>query len=315
MSNPCEYCGTMEDKGCCQEKCPVCGKEFACYLEECPHCGKSVGLPNVRRAKHPNEKKALQSRYGATIQKAIQKDANAPGTLDKLLLFQKVVEDKGCVVINLGLKVLSNLVVDRQFYGNYYDKQKPLGKYDEKRENVDKCVLGDCVKRIRYAALSLDGKGLTNYGKKGGNCKCNITLKLNKVELTTSLLEKNAFHFEKDCNNGNSIPLGHRASWWYRCELAVIKVADSITANTSAGEFPKLLLTATEEREKDSFIEVHIFGQIGLDMIKAVSGSSNITFDEVSQASKKTKLEKIAKRNLIVIKSTLKRAEKPWQEV
>ena len=51
-------------------------------------------------------------------------------------------------------------------------------------------------------------------------------------------------------------------------------------SNTSAGEFPEMLISADRASDKCDFIEVHIYEKVGRDAIETVSGPLPVDQDE-----------------------------------
>jgi hypothetical protein len=55
---------------------------------------------------------------------------------------------------------------------------------------------------------------------------------------------------------------GYMAPWKNRRKLAAAKLGAKLTPSTTAGDFQSILLTATEDKVGDDFVEVHIHGSL-----------------------------------------------------
>ena len=132
--------------------------------------------------------------------------------------------------------------------------------WDILRSVADTALFGERVKpEIRFAALTLDGEGLTNYGN------CSIVLKEEMIAHRASVFHENSVLFMKHQNirieDVPNLPRGFRASWSERHRVCVAKLASQLSANTLATEFPQLLLKPGTP-ETDEFVEVHVFGTL-----------------------------------------------------
>ena len=160
--------------------------------------------------------------------------------------------------------VVQKLVsTDNELYATFYglingeSRLPENNKYDTGRRSVDSTLFPHYEEHIRFAALSLDGKGLTDYGS------CCLVLKDSSIANRATVFEENSFTF---CQKfrvvvGEKIPAGYRATWSNRYNLAVAKLGNELTATTSESDFPKYLL-GKNSKDGSDFIEVHIFGPI-----------------------------------------------------
>jgi hypothetical protein len=278
--------------------CSNCGSEVPYSVDRCTTCGEPVGAPNVRAAADPREVGTLQKRYEEAVFRA-----KARGAEKNVEQFEAAVANSSAV-LNCGLHFLRELVSNsKTLYTNYHlavsseVRKAAAEQFAKDRLAVDALLFGDYGQYIRDAALSLDGKGLSSYGR--------FSLKFREVAIAkrASLLEENAFKFVErhDVKPGKPAPPGHRAVWNYRKGLAVAKLADFIGASTSSSEFPNILLFDSGERTDDEFIEVHIFGTFDQNAIESVTGNSE---------SKKP----AEKAMLAVLKEDLEQLGKAWVE-
>ena len=252
-------------------KCSECGSIIPHDRETCPTCGTNAGFPNVREVSAVSEKDALEERYNRAI-----KYAHADG-LDLLLEELSQASKYSHAVIAIDLDYLNGFITkDEVLYSCYAlmvsgEMRKAASSVnDKKRRGVGGFFFGSYADKIRYAALSLDGKGLSSYGQ------FTLVLKEIAVKARATLLEENSFRFYDRFKHiiPNNFPPGHRAVWDERHKLITAKLAGRITDTTTKDDFPGMLLSSTGNRETDDFIEVHIYGAFDNAAVEAVSGNS-----------------------------------------
>ena len=279
-------------------QCDNCNSEVSFYSEYCTTCGNFLGFPNVRAADKPKEVEALKKRYENAIENSLQKDA-----FISLFNFEKKVLQSQAV-INVNIDYLYTFIKnDKALYSTYClqvegeVRKSASARDDIERLTIESMIFGDYGKNIRYAALSVDGAGLKSYGA------YTIILKEVAIENRATLLEDNSYHFIKkhDLQLGNAFPLGYRCTWQKRNQLAVAKLEEHITANTSEKEYVKILLSGNGKRETDEFIEVHIYGPFDNKAIANVKGKTSFA-------------RKDEKAMLAVVKEYLAKAGKTWLE-
>jgi hypothetical protein len=111
-------------------------------------------------------------------------------------------------------------------------------------------------------ALSPDMRGLTSYGE--------VMMAVNNTDylrLRASLLERNTYMFYDEHDLGArkaKIPIGFRSDWNGRSLLAVAKLQKMINRSSTLDDLLRAFLLVTEDREKDEFIEVHVFAPGGI---------------------------------------------------
>lgn len=251
--------------------CPNCRSEYDRSVEVCSACGEHVGYPNVRAAADPEETEALVARYERGVEGAMLR---GPGAAIKA--FQEAVS-RGKAVVNVSVFVLREFSTDKKtLYTNYQlavsaqTRKAAEEEMDRKRRAVDAMLFGVYAEKLRFAALSMDGRGLVSYGA------YTIILKDVSVSKRSSLLEENSFAFVEHhrLKPGDPLPLGFRAVWSNKEKLAVAKLADFVTSDNKLDQFPSLLLYSDGDRKNDRFIEVQIFGTFNSDAIEAVHGRS-----------------------------------------
>ncbi len=240
-----------------EESCPACGAQVFWERDRCLRCGHDIGAPNVRLAQQ--EREALRQRYEMALA-----DASQPNARAKVEAFSQTVEQQSQAVINVDPNYLMGfLESSRDFYSSYAlqtaaeVRAAANMENDTARLSVETKLFGSAAPHIRYAALSLNGRGLISYGS------CAITLEPRLCARAASLLEENSYDFIERHRLVGRIPIppGHRAVWQDRHWLATVKLAQGIDDDRIvADDFPRLLLHSDGDRGTDRFIEVHIYG-------------------------------------------------------
>jgi len=196
--------------------CPRCHRAILELVRYCASCGTDVGYPNVNLAQAEDEKQALEARYTEAVVKA-----EVRGILDQLQLFEIAIKNS-CAVVSMSSDRLRSLATNsNELYSNYHlavraQSRRPAKvRNDQARSAVDGRLWGVAASEIRYAALSLDGKGLKSYGD------CFVTLDEAFIAHRSSVLADNSFVFLKDLTFGEELPTGFRSNWEERHKVAV----------------------------------------------------------------------------------------------
>ena len=252
--------------------CERCAAEVSESSAECSSCGTFAGYPNVRIAEKAEEAEALDDRYFRALI-----DAEGRGDLSKVEEFEAEVQAISQAVVAMDVDTLCELANNpNELYSNYKlmvlaQARRPASLSNEQRRMaVDGKLWGTFGQQIRYAALSLDRRGLSSYGN------CFATLRNLHVEHRASILEKNSYEFV-EASPSQPLPLGCRSGWRNRHRVAVAKCAERITAGTRKEEFAAILMESGIARHQDDFIEVHIFGPFDFKAIEAISVSGKFT--------------------------------------
>jgi hypothetical protein len=228
-----------------------------------------VGFPNVRAAEQPEEREALLKRVeDARVSTGAR---NCTTVLEDFML--AVLSSR--VVLCRSFGVLSRLAsADTELYATYYgdiegESRLPEDNvWDRFREPVDSTLFPHYHKDIRFAALTLDGRGVNRYGQYA------ILLREEMIRRRTTVFEENSVVF---CRRhrialGQALPRGYRAPWEGRNLLAAAKLHSKLADCTPKSEYPEVLLTSGTGPEDDNFIEVHIFGPINRRAFERVVG-------------------------------------------
>jgi hypothetical protein len=139
---------------------------------------------------------------------------------------------------------------------------------DRRRTLIDAFMFGTYGRDIVFAALSLNEKGLTNYG--------NCLVVLDEVILIPRLtvIEENSYNFANRHGvnlEAPEIPKGYRAIWENKMQLSVAKGQELLKAPVDTEDFCNLVLFSEGDRATDEFLEVHIFNELSTYCMKKVT--------------------------------------------
>jgi hypothetical protein len=162
---------------------------------------------------------------------------------------------------------------DTELYNTFYQQVEAWGRlpedneWDKGRESVDALVFPHYHKEVRFAALSLDGRGMSGYGGLA------VVLKESAIKTRATVFEQNTMTFckEQKVVVGSQVPPGYRAVWSARCDLAAAKLHGRLSPGTTEEEFAGILLPPSADRAAD-FVEVHVFGPLHRRAIAKVVG-------------------------------------------
>jgi hypothetical protein len=140
--------------------------------------------------------------------------------------------------------------------------------WDRGRSAAESTVHPHYYPEINYTALSLDGVGVLWWGD------YSISLKELHVADRTTVFEENPFVF---CQRhrviaGKPCPVGYRATWAARDELAMAKLVDKLTLTTEQKDYPSVLLDQAASRAAADFVECHVYGPIHPNSVERVIG-------------------------------------------
>lgn len=239
--------------------CPECGNEIQQPAARCPHCGRPGYFWNVLTAQDSAERAALERRYQAAKRAAASRKADG-----QVQDFEKAVAGSHTVIARSEGEVLRLASSHRQLYSTYYQLieagvRLPDGdQWDVLRELADTVLFPKYKQDMRFAALSLDGIGLSNYGS------CSIVLRDEMIAHRASVFEENSALFMErrkiKISRTPNLPKGYRATWDERAKLGVAKLSGKIDSATRSDKYSALLLQQGATSEDDEFIEVHVWG-------------------------------------------------------
>jgi hypothetical protein len=242
-----------------KRKCRYCKLEFPASQAHCVHCARFAGYPNVFAAAAPKERAALRRNHERALRDASKRGASSVAQRFE----QEVLRARVAIWRPLG-EVLRLASKDNQLYTTYYrladaGVQVPEGdEWDSLRTEADVAVFRGYHREIRFAALALDDRRLSNYGV------CMMVLREEMIaHRATLFVENTAVRVKRSAGTrepGADLPPGLRATWKARGRLALAKVADRLTPSTDSHEFPVLLLAEGADSSLDQFVEVHVYG-------------------------------------------------------
>lgn len=250
--------------------CSTCGEPIMENIRHCPTCSTDWGPPNVRAAERADELAALLDRSSKATESAKRRHCTAQ--LDSL---KSTVESSSHVVIAMRPLNARKLLLDRgSIYQNYETLVASGGRVpaspsdDLERASVSALLFGSSARNIRYGVLSLNGFGLSTYGK--------VFFQLRDVAIQdrVSFLEMNSYRFVEKFGlmPNKPVPKGYRSTWSNRHHLAAAKLCPKIKSGHTRAHWPGLLIqTDGKDRSKDEFIEAHIYDGFNASAIESAS--------------------------------------------
>jgi hypothetical protein len=237
------------------DPCAECQFDIPDSAERCPHCALPGRFPNVRAAER--ERTVLEQRY-----QDARTDADRRGSSRGVNDFESALAVSVAIIARPLGDVERLAGSDKQGIATYdqlveAELRLPDGKpWDSLRKKAGAALFTGYDDKIRFAALSLDGTGVANYGE------CWLELKSRLISYRASLFTANTATFMEAYGFDESQVRGHRAVWDERGKLAVAKVASAISAGTAAREYQGLLLRQGATSGADDFLEVHVYGPL-----------------------------------------------------
>jgi hypothetical protein len=199
--------------------------------------------------------------------------ANTRGILAEFVAFTDAVRKDSHVVVAMPtLKARMFLRDPRELYANYealvgtHARTPAPFVQDADRCSVSGRLFGSYAPQISYGVLSLDGRGLANYGI--------VFLRLRDIAVMdrVSFLQENSFLFLAMAGVGprSELPSGYRSDWAHRGELAATKLEPVIFPGNAFVDWARLLVVSGSDRSQDRCIEAHIFGPFNADSVDTV---------------------------------------------
>lgn len=249
----------------------ACGHEVPSNVDRCPHCGEALDAPNVRTARHPREKAALEQRY-----RRAREDLSARGSSATADAFERALAGSSAVIMRSLGEIERLTGSEHELYSTYYKLldagQRSLDRgWGMRRVLAEEVLFHGYKQEIRFAMLTLDGRGSSKYGEYG------IVLASAMIAARATVFEENGVVFMMKLDptfmqmTRGDIPQGHRATWNDRAMLCVAKLAPWLTADTDPAAFASLLLRPGASLEgDDDFVEVHVYGPLSVRSIAKI---------------------------------------------
>jgi len=251
--------------------CSKCKMPIPTHARLCPACQTDVGFPNVRAATTQEERSALAQRL-----KDAEVSIRARACEAEFVEFGRHLESSKAVVCR-SVGIVARLVSsDNELYQSFY-KAVQSGQrlpednaWDSHRGAVDATIFPHYADEIVFAALSLDGRGMEQYGEVS-------------LVLRDDFIADRATVFEEDCFDfmrrhmvvvGDPIPHGYRASWTERHKLGMAKLHSRLSKDIGPQEFPQILLRQSNGKDNGDCIEVHIYGGLHRRAIEKVKATA-----------------------------------------
>lgn len=269
-------------------ECNTCEKDVSRHYVICPHCEAHLGYPNIRAAQDPDEQAALDKRY-----QLAHDEVSSRSCEDVLDQFEDAIRRSKAVISRSWGVVMSMFDADNDLFKTYYSRiddqtLRPKDSYfDRARLAVDATFFPYFHKRIHFAALSLNGRGLSSYGD------CSFVLRDKSISHRTSVFEENTLVFceKQSIPVGQEPPIGYRATWDERYRLSAAKLHDKIHPHTTLADFPNILLKNVGGTGTDEFIEVHTYGNLDFTAVERfVAPKPKLKEDKVLSKRIKRKL-------------------------
>ena len=240
-------------------QCPRCHTEIRDSERNCRVCSHDCGYPNVRAAEKPREREALTRRL-----EAAEASAKSRGSIDVLNQFRKGVSSSQAVICRSLSQVMQLVSSDNELYASFYQlvgmgARRPEDSTTEReRLLADDLLFPNYREQIRFAALSLDGLGASDYGD------CSLVLRDVAIFGRTPVFEENSLYFcsRMSLGFGNPVPPGYRAVWGERDQLAAAKLEPRLSPGTNPRDFAGILLKVSAGPSREEFVEVHIYGSL-----------------------------------------------------
>jgi hypothetical protein len=226
----------------------------------------------VYAAQDGDEADALEARYQDALRTAQTRGAAALRPVES---FEAEMPNTRAVIARSPEELQRLITSDREGYASYYELvaagvRFPSGnKWDNLRPLADDALFPYYKEKIRFAALTLDGRGLPDFGDYF------LVLRTEMIAHRASVYEENSVlffskHFRRDLDDGPRLPRGRRATWGERAKLCVAKLAERIDAATPPGAYSAILLRPGSTSEDDDFVEVHVWGPMTIRTVERV---------------------------------------------
>ncbi len=263
--------------------CRDCRCPASIAIDVCPHCGRPALFPNVRLAEQPTEQQALQRRYEQAADAA-----DVGGYREIFDDFVDAAANSQAVIARDYVEILQISRGDNKLLKTFHQLieapvEFPAGsEWDVWRDAAGDLLFGiDYKRQVHYAALSLDGIGLLNYGD------AFMILAECKIAHRASAFEENSAEFIRARGNDamEDFPKGYRSTWEQRATLCAAKLSEHLQNVQDRSEFAQLLLRQGVPTKDDRFVEIHVGGPITVRTLKKVilTGDAEDYFEVLRQ--------------------------------
>lgn len=233
------------------------------YSDSYCRCGRFLGFPNCRDAE--KQKSDLDDRYAKAVDRASLRG------IDTLLRELEELALRSTPVICMSIDVADNILRSGK-YKNYHNltdhgDRRIAGKNDHSdRSMVGEKLFPGFASKIHYAALSPNGRGLSNYGEIAISWRVDPHYLQDRI----SVHEENSFDFFDRHTlglRGTDVPSGYAGVWGDRHKVSAAKLEPRLDVSTSSSSLGAILLHDSSSRSEDDFIEVAIYADPGIDSL------------------------------------------------
>jgi len=263
--------------------CGFCGGPIPLEWERCPHCARPGLFPNVREASLDPKPAEVEQRYQAARRKLI-----AGGIEPEACAFETAVARSKAVIARPLRDTARIISSDRELFATFYGltegevRLADDDKWARLRGAADQKLFGQYGKHIRFAALTLDGIGLSRFGD------CFLVLREDMIAHRASVFEDNsaalmARHLEE--------PAGCRATWEERAKLCLAKHEEDLRPGIERENFPRILLREEPRREDSRFVEVHIWGPLSIRSCEDILPKETVPNQPQDESTKAFRME------------------------
>jgi hypothetical protein len=217
--------------------------------------------PNVRDATAPDEEAALERRYISA-----RDELAGLGIEAACNEFEHITKETRAVIACSTNQLQRLATSDDEIYVTYYEwieagaRSHRDDKWSILRELADTALFPGYKKHIRFAALTLEETGLSNYGP------CSILLRTDMIAHRATVFEENSTvfmeHHDIKVSEAYNLPYGYRATWQNRNKLCVAKLYNEMRTVMQSTDYATVLIKQGVTTGEDHFIEVHIWGQL-----------------------------------------------------
>lgn len=273
--------------------CESCGNSIPMNRSNCPHCGRPRLFQNVNQSRTVQAE--LEQRYQAAKSQAVSR-----GCEQQVQDFETACENSVAVFCCHLERLFKTFTDGSELYGSFsqleklrlrYEKSIPEWEKLRKQVEIELYGIDPSSDDLHYAALSLDGEGLKNYGN------CTILLRESMISHRATCFEGNSAQlFSKT----RSIDTGWLSAWDLRHKLCVAKLSLKIDASVTPPDFVRMLLTNGKTSSDDNYVEVHILGPMTARTFEYITWDST-NQDQTAKIYWKAVKEKLQNQGVKVI--------------
>lgn len=217
----------------------------------------------MREVARSPEPEAFRAKYETAIQAM-----TAAATLPVGQRFEDAVTKSQAVIARRVNEIERIATSDKEGYATFYQlvasgvRVPDGGDWDVWRGVADSYFFPNYREHVRFASLTLDGRGLPHYGDGF------MVLRDDMIAHRTTVFEANSAVVARDedftMRNFRDKLRGRRVVWAERGRLAVVKHHAELSNKTKDKEFATIIQRPdlAGESDKDRFLEAHVYGSM-----------------------------------------------------